>query len=135
MNTTQIDLFDHVTDAFSQPHDERLTNRDVYRIAAGRAGISQAELDEPRAFGKAGSVRSEMKHRMRWILNSLKTSGVIHACRRRAWRVALPSGSAMRQGLTWRYLDCDCPSVTRKFRDAPHACYCKRYVRFSLTRK
>jgi site-specific DNA-methyltransferase (cytosine-N4-specific) len=77
MNATQIELFEHVTDAFSRPHDGRLTNRDVYPITAGRAGISKAALEAPRAFGKAGAMRSEVKHRIRWILNTLKTSGII----------------------------------------------------------
>jgi site-specific DNA-methyltransferase (cytosine-N4-specific) len=99
MTAAQIELFEHVTDAFSQPRDGRLTNREVYRIAAGRAGISQTKLDAQSAIGKAGSMRREIKHRIRWMLNSLKTCGVIPhvAGERGVWELTEAGRSKLRK--------------------------------------
>lgn len=73
----QIDLFEHVGGAFAQPSDGRLTNDELYRIAAGRAGVDAVALNEKTPIGRAGVARSMLKRRIRWHQQSLRKLGLI----------------------------------------------------------
>lgn len=99
MTTAQLDLFAPVSESFSQPHDGRLTTTELYRIAAGRAGISQAEMDVPKAFGKAGTLRSKLKHRVRWLLQDLKRQGIVRRVEgmRGVWEVTEAGRAKLRK--------------------------------------
>lgn len=73
----QIDLFEHVAGAYAQPACGRLTNDELYRMAAGRAGLEPAVLDERVPIGVAGAKRSAFKRAIRWHQQSLRRLGLI----------------------------------------------------------
>lgn len=75
--SSQIDLFEHVAGAYAQPKDGRLTNNELYRMAAGRAGVSTAVINEKSPIGEAGVERSIAKRAIRWHQQSLKKLGLI----------------------------------------------------------
>lgn len=75
--TNQIDLFEHVAGAFAQPVSGRLTNDELYRIAAGRAGVDAATLHARAPIGQAGAERSLVKRRIRWHQQTLRQLGLI----------------------------------------------------------
>ncbi|WP_321820815.1 MULTISPECIES: DNA methyltransferase [unclassified Burkholderia] len=76
-NENQIDLFEHVGGAFAQPASGRLTNDELYRIAAGRAGVDAATLNETIPVGRAGVKRSVVKRKIRWHCQTLRRLGLI----------------------------------------------------------
>lgn len=73
----QINLFDHVAGAYAQPSDGRLTNEELYRIAAGRAGVGVEVLNQKTPIGQAGSSRSVGKRSIRWHQQTLRRMGLI----------------------------------------------------------
>ena len=73
----QIDLFEHVAAAYTQPSEGRLTNDELYRMAAGRAGMAQSLLDEKTPIGKAAAQCSVVKRAIRWHQQSLRKLGLI----------------------------------------------------------
>jgi hypothetical protein len=75
--SSQIDLFEHVGGAYAQPASGRLTNDELYRIAAGRAGVDVATLDVKSPIGQAGTPRSVMKRQIRWFQQDLRKLGLI----------------------------------------------------------
>lgn len=72
----QLDLFRHVTDAYAQAGG-RLSNADLYREVADRAGLSEEERQRTRPIGSAGEVRNVFQHRVRWIQQSMKQLGAL----------------------------------------------------------
>lgn len=76
-NPRQLNLFDHVTAAYGQPRSGKLTNTELYRMVAGRAGISKEILNEKKPIGVLGQRRSIVKRSIRWAQQSLKQAGVI----------------------------------------------------------
>ncbi|MYM92355.1 hypothetical protein GTP90_00600 [Rugamonas sp. FT81W] len=85
----QLDLFHHVAAAYTQPSDGRLTNEEMYRIAAGRAGISKADLNATSPVGHAAVQRSTIKRAMRWRQRDLADLGLIQrvADQRGVWEL------------------------------------------------
>lgn len=73
----QFDLFEHVAGAYAQPASGRLGNAELYRIAAGRAGIAPSAVEEKAPIGKAGTMRSPLKRSLRWCQQTLRMLGVI----------------------------------------------------------
>jgi len=73
----QIDLFDHVGAAYAQHRSGRLTNAELYRIAAGRAGLSKNQLDETHPIGASCKKRSPLKRHIRWAQQNLRNLGLI----------------------------------------------------------
>ena len=73
----QLDLFEHVAGAYAQPESGRLTNAELYRMAAGRAGIDACELDRETPVGRTGTKRSLMKRAIRWHQQTLRKLGLI----------------------------------------------------------
>ena len=73
----QIELFEHVAGAYAQPSGGRLTNNELYRMAASRAGIDAALLDEKAPIGRAGLKRSIVKRAIRWHQQTLRQLGLI----------------------------------------------------------
>lgn len=76
-NSLQIDLFEHVAGAYAQPKDGRLTNAELYRMAAGRAGVAPELINEKSPIGESGVQRSIAKRAIRWHQQSLKKLGLI----------------------------------------------------------
>lgn len=73
----QIDLFAHVAASYAQPTSGRLTNEELYRMAAGRAGMDNSILNEKAPIGRAGAGRSVVKRSIRWHQQSLRKLGLI----------------------------------------------------------
>ena len=73
----QIDLFEHVAGAYAQPASGRLTNEELYRMAAGRAGMDTSVLNEKAPIGQAGAERSTVKRAIRWHQQTLRQLGLI----------------------------------------------------------
>lgn len=73
----QLDLFDHVGGAFAQPESGRLTMQELYRIAAGRAGISMADMSARSPVGEKKTQRSLLQRQARWHCQSLKNLGLL----------------------------------------------------------
>jgi DNA modification methylase len=74
---TQIDLFEHVAGAFCQPQDGRLTNQELYRMVAGRAGIDPQAMATRTPVGRSATPRSTMQRSVRWHQQSLRRLGLI----------------------------------------------------------
>lgn len=75
--SAQLELFEHVGGAFAQPIDGRLTIKEVYRMAAGRAGVPSDALEPLTPVGQRGERRNRIKHRIRSHIDSLKSLGLI----------------------------------------------------------
>ncbi|MBB5546554.1 site-specific DNA-methyltransferase [Paraburkholderia fungorum] len=73
----QLDLFDHVGGAFAQPESGRLTMQELYRISAGRAGISMQEMNARSPVGEKKTQRSLLQREVRWHCQSLKAQGLL----------------------------------------------------------
>jgi len=73
----QLDLFEHVAEAYAQPQSGRLSNKDLYRIAAGRAGIPVSLLQQTAPIGKDQTPRSPLTRSIRWHQQTLRHLGVI----------------------------------------------------------
>lgn len=77
MLSPQIDLFEHVAKAYAQPASGRLSNKDLYRVVTGRAGIAANELNKTSPVGESGQPRSLIKRKIRWHQQTLKQLGLI----------------------------------------------------------
>lgn len=73
----QFDLFEHVAGAYAQPASGRLSNRELYRMAAGRAGVDANALEETQRIGRAEVLRSPLKRQLRWHQQTLRQLGLI----------------------------------------------------------
>lgn len=73
----QIDLFEHVAAAYAQPQSGRLTNTELYRMAAGRAGVPDEALGETTPVGRSGAARSLVKRAIRWHQQTLRSLGLV----------------------------------------------------------
>lgn len=95
----QIDLFEHVAGAYAQPESGRLTNEELYRIAAGRAGLGKDALNETMPIGKAGAQRSVLKRSLRWGQQTLRTLGLIERVEgvRGVWELTAAGKSKLRK--------------------------------------
>jgi DNA modification methylase len=77
MISQQIDLFEHVAQAYAQPRSGRLTNAELYRMAVGRAGVAECVLEHAVPIGEAGIKRSLVKRAIRWHQQTLRQMGLI----------------------------------------------------------
>ncbi|PEH40503.1 DNA methylase N-4/N-6 domain protein [Burkholderia gladioli] len=95
----QIDLFEHVAGAYAQPESGRLTNDELYRITAGRAGIGVDEMNATSPIGQAGSERSLLKRKIRWYQQELRNIGVIQHVegQRGVWELTAAGRSRLRK--------------------------------------
>lgn len=95
----QIDLFEHVAGAYAQPASGRLTNEDLYRMAAGRAGMSPSALNEKAPIGHSGTKRSVIKRAIRWHQQSLRHLGLIERVEgeRGVWELTEAGKSKLRK--------------------------------------
>lgn len=95
----QIDLFEHVAGAYAQPESGRLTNNELYRIAAGRAGLTKDKLDKKYPIGRAGTERSTLKRAIRWHQQSLRKLGLLERVEgvRGVWELTTAGKSKLRK--------------------------------------
>lgn len=73
----QLDLFDHVAAAFAQPESGRLSMQELYRIAAGRAGIPMQEMNARVPVGEKQTQHSILQRQARWHCQSLRVQGLL----------------------------------------------------------
>lgn len=95
----QIDLFEHVAAAYAQPSSGRLTNDELYRIAAGRAGMSRGDLEAKVSIGKSAVQRSAVKRAIRWHQQTLRHLGIIDRVdgARAVWELTEPGRQKLRK--------------------------------------
>jgi len=95
----QIDLFEHVAGAYTQPVSEKLTNEELYRIVAGRAGICPEILNAKSPIGNDGKERSTVKRSIRWAQQSLRKIGIIEKVdgERAVWQLTKEGKSKLRK--------------------------------------
>ena len=95
----QIDLFEHVGGAYAQPASGRLSNTELYRIVAGRAGMPTAELDAKTPIGRAAAPRSVVQRTIRWHQQSLRALGLIEKVDglRGVWELTAAGRSKLRK--------------------------------------
>ena len=72
-----LDLFEHVAGAYMQTHKGILSNEELYRIAAGRAGLPKEELNRVEPIGQDGKLRSTAKRSIRWHQQTLRNLGFL----------------------------------------------------------
>jgi site-specific DNA-methyltransferase (cytosine-N4-specific) len=82
-------LFDHVAAAFAQPESGRLSMQELYRIAAGRAGIPIQEMNARVPVGEKQTQHSVLQRQARWHCQSLKAQGLLErvADERGVWQL------------------------------------------------
>jgi site-specific DNA-methyltransferase (cytosine-N4-specific) len=76
MNLRQADLFAHVTAAYAD-RGEPLSNADLYREVAERAGVSLEDLDRKTPVGRSQAPCALGKRAIRWAQQTLKVMGVL----------------------------------------------------------
>lgn len=90
----QLDLFDHITASYANASGGCLTNDELYKEVAERAGISRKDLDARQPIGKAGTMRSPLKRAIRWYQQDLRAMGVIEKVEdaRGVWQLTEAAG-------------------------------------------
>ena len=95
----QIDLFEHVAGAYGQPASGRLTNAELYRMVAGRAGVAEADLNQRVPIGHSGVERSVAKRTIRWHQQTLRRLGLVEkvAGARGVWELTAAGRDKLRK--------------------------------------
>lgn len=85
----QLELFNHVAEAYKQSPDVPLSNNVLYGLVSRHAGISREELERREAVGASGQLHSLKCRAIRWHQQSLKRLGVIERVKgtRGLWRL------------------------------------------------
>lgn len=95
----QIDLFEHVAGAYAQPVSGRLSNAELYRMVAGRAGVAEEELNKRVPVGCSGVERSIAKRAIRWHQQTLRRLGLVEkvAGTRGVWELTASGREKLRK--------------------------------------
>ena len=95
----QLDLFAHVGDAYAQPTSGRLSNAELYRIVAGRAGVPVEQVNAKSPIGRAATPRSVVQRAIRWHQQSLRALGLIEKVdgQRGVWELTAAGRSKLRK--------------------------------------
>lgn len=73
----QLNLFEHLGDAYVSARNHVLSNQDLYRVVAERAGLSSDVLEERVPVGNSGQRHNLIKRQVRWHQQSMKVMGLI----------------------------------------------------------
>lgn len=86
----QLDLFASVIASYAEAPGGTLANEALYRAAATKAGVSEAELEATAPIGQAGTPRSVLKRQIRWHQQTAKAMGLLvrDPERRGVWQLA-----------------------------------------------
>lgn len=86
----QADLFDHVVQSFMEAPDGRLSNGELYKAVADRAGLPDDTLRASTPVGSSGQRHNLTKRAIRWHQQSLKSMKVLERDpdQRGIWRLA-----------------------------------------------
>ncbi len=95
----QLDLFAHVGGAYAQPTSGRLSNAELYRIVAGRAGVPVEQVNAKSPIGRAATPRSVVQRAIRWHQQSLRALGLIEKVdgQRGVWELTAAGRSKLRK--------------------------------------
>ena len=95
----QLDLFAHVGCAYAQPASGRLSNAELYRIVAGRAGMPAEQVSAKSPIGRAATPRSVVQRAIRWHQQSLRALGLIEKVdgQRGVWELTAAGRSKLRK--------------------------------------
>ena len=95
----QLDLFAHVGGAYAQPASGRLSNAELYRIVAGRAGMPAEQVSAKSPIGRAATPRSVVQRAIRWHQQSLRALGLIEKVdgQRGVWELTAAGRSKLRK--------------------------------------
>lgn len=84
---TQIDLFDHIAEVYTQNPSGPVANDKLYESAARLAGIPMDEVNHREPVGEDGKKYSIIKRKMRWHQQTLKKMGLLERAERGAWKL------------------------------------------------
>ena len=73
----QMDLFGSVIEAYIQSDSIPLNNTDLYSFVQSKLKISKNAMEQREPIGKAGTLHSPLKRKIRWYQQTLKKLGVI----------------------------------------------------------
>ncbi len=72
-----LDLFEHVAQAYAQPVSGKLSNTELYRMAAGRA-LTPNEIAKHKApLGRACTMHNTFNRKVRWHQQTLRQLGLL----------------------------------------------------------
>ncbi|MPS81670.1 MAG: site-specific DNA-methyltransferase [Achromobacter sp.] len=74
-SSAQLDLFQHVLDAYQVEGDRPLTNAKLYQSVARSAGLAAGEVE--RTVEISGSQHSPFKRAVRWVQQTMKHLGLL----------------------------------------------------------
>lgn len=96
---SQLELFPHVIDAYADADGGVLTNEQLYREVARRAGLAANAVTERMPIGKASDLHSPLARRVRWIQQTLRRLDVLSrvASRRGVWALSESAGKRLRR--------------------------------------
>lgn len=73
----QMNLFEHVGEAYAAARSHTLDNDSLYRAVARLAELPESELDTKVPVGRSGQTHSLLKRKIRWHQQSMKSMGLI----------------------------------------------------------
>ncbi len=68
----QMDLFGSVIEAYIQSDSIPLNNTDLYSFVQSKLKISKNAMEQREPIGKAGTLHSPLKRKIRWYQQTLK---------------------------------------------------------------
>lgn len=87
--TSQLELFAHVSAAYADSSNGRLTNAELYEVVADKAGIPRSERTRRTRVGNSGQEHNLFHRALRWHQQTLKQIGVLtHGDERGVWELA-----------------------------------------------
>ncbi|WP_257806983.1 site-specific DNA-methyltransferase [Burkholderia glumae] len=96
---SQLELFPHVIEAYADADGCTLTNEELYREVAHRAGLAPEAVRERMPIGTAADLHSPLARRVRWAQQSLRRLNVLSrvANRRGVWTLSEAAGKDLRR--------------------------------------
>ncbi|WP_186055622.1 DNA-methyltransferase [Burkholderia gladioli] len=96
---SQLELFPHVIDAYADADGGVLTNDQLYREVARRAGLADQAVTARVPIGKAAELYSPLARRVRWVQQTLRRLNVLSriADRRGVWGLSESAGKNLRR--------------------------------------
>ena len=91
----QMDLFSEVLHAYAPANGGRLSNQDLYRSVAERAGIDPGQLDLREPVGVDGKLHNLFSRKIRWFQQTLRAAGILERVpgERGIWELTQPAGN------------------------------------------
>lgn len=89
----QLDLFSSVLHAYSADTAGKLTNQELFHRVAAHAGMPEEKVRVRAPVGKSGELVNLFERKLRWIQQSLKSSGILSRVEgpRGVWELTKPA--------------------------------------------